>query len=292
MSMTSRMQQLALFNLGLALFAVTTVASAAELRVLPSGGVETSGQIFTAAVLAVPGEDAPTAAQVTLTFDPTQLEVLSVSTSGSPFAYQSAGPFFSNTVGLVTFASSGDVPLTATSTLATITVRAQSTGEAFLHVATTSSLTTAMGDDVLKKTNDAKYVVLDHRVVIGGGDVSTDTTKAAEVTLFTLYCLLGVLALLAVVLLAYAWYLKRLMARKEATLRRETAEVRSELKKIFTALHAEVLDQIGTLTKRQRLSAREQETVAALAQALDVSERLLSKELHDVEVALTESPRW
>ena len=58
------------------------------------------------------------------------------------------------------------------------------------------------------------------------------------------------------------------------------------MEKIFSALRDEIYDQIVTITKRPRLSAKEKEAVEGLHQALEVSETLIEKEISDVKKIL------
>ena len=58
------------------------------------------------------------------------------------------------------------------------------------------------------------------------------------------------------------------------------------MEKIFSALRDEIYDQINTITKRKRLSAKEKDAVESLTQALEVSETLIEKEINDVKTIL------
>lgn len=84
----------------------------------------------------------------------------------------------------------------------------------------------------------------------------------------------------------YFWYEHRNLKDKEEKLRRETREIHDQMEKIFSALRDEIQDQINTITKRKRLSAKEKEAVEALTQALEVSETLIEKEINDVNTIL------
>ncbi len=89
-----------------------------------------------------------------------------------------------------------------------------------------------------------------------------------------------------ILLMVYVWYLLKSTKEKDEKLRRETREIQDQMEKIFSALRDEIYDQINTITKRKRLSAKEKETVAALTQALEVSETLIEKEINDVKAIL------
>ncbi|MCA9358970.1 hypothetical protein KC926_02060 [Candidatus Kaiserbacteria bacterium] len=84
----------------------------------------------------------------------------------------------------------------------------------------------------------------------------------------------------------YFWYEHKQIKEKEEKLRRETREIQDQMEKIFSALRDEIYDQINTITKRKRLSAKEKEAVEGLTQALEVSETLIEKEINDVKSIL------
>ena len=85
---------------------------------------------------------------------------------------------------------------------------------------------------------------------------------------------------------AYIVYQRRQHAQMEEKLRRETREIQDQMEKIFSALRDEIYDQVVTITKRPRLSAKEKEAVEGLNQALEVSETLIEKEINDVKKIL------
>lgn len=84
----------------------------------------------------------------------------------------------------------------------------------------------------------------------------------------------------------YFWYEHKNLKAKDEKLRRETREIQDQMEKIFSALRDEIYDQINTITKRKRLSAKEKEAVEGLTQALEVSETLIEKEINDVKTIL------
>lgn len=94
--------------------------------------------------------------------------------------------------------------------------------------------------------------------------------------------------LLVIIILqvVYFWYEHKNLKEKEEKLRRETREVQDQMEKIFSALRDEIYDQINTITKRKRLSAKEKTAVEGLTQALEVSETLIEKEINDVKTIL------
>jgi len=94
--------------------------------------------------------------------------------------------------------------------------------------------------------------------------------------------------LLVIILLQiiYFWYEHKRLKEKEEKLQRETREVQDQMEKIFSALRDEIYDQINSITKRKRLSAKEKAAVEGLTQALEVSETLIEKEINDVKTIL------
>lgn len=94
--------------------------------------------------------------------------------------------------------------------------------------------------------------------------------------------------LLVIILLQiiYFWYEHKKLKEREEKLQRETREVQDQMEKIFSALRDEIYDQINSITKRKRLSAKEKEAVEGLTQALEVSETLIEKEINDVKTIL------
>ena len=94
--------------------------------------------------------------------------------------------------------------------------------------------------------------------------------------------------LIAIILLQFFYILHKLqqIKIKEEKLRRENREVQNQMEKIFSALRDEIYDQIGTITKRKRLSKSEKDAVKGLNQALEVSETLIEKEINDVNEIL------
>lgn len=94
------------------------------------------------------------------------------------------------------------------------------------------------------------------------------------------------LLVVIVLQIIYFWYEHKQLKLREEKLRRETREIQDQMEKIFSALRDEIYDQINTITKRKRLSAKEKEAVEGLTQALEVSETLIEKEINDVKTIL------
>jgi hypothetical protein len=89
-----------------------------------------------------------------------------------------------------------------------------------------------------------------------------------------------------ILLIVYIWYLNKANHEREEKLRRETKEIQDQMEKIFSALRDEIYDQVLSITKRKRLSAKEKEAIEGLTQALEVSETLIEKEINDVKSIL------
>jgi hypothetical protein len=97
-------------------------------------------------------------------------------------------------------------------------------------------------------------------------------------TIFILFLILIILALL--------WYIWRL--RKEIELnkkkgKREIKEVRDEIGRVFSALRDESEDLFASFDGKKGLSAKEKEAFKKIADALDVSEEIIGKEIDDVD---------
>lgn len=90
------------------------------------------------------------------------------------------------------------------------------------------------------------------------------------------------LILIIIALLIHASAERQLNLHTEEKLRKETHEVQEQMEKIFSALRDEIYDQINMISKHAKLSKKEQEAVAGLNQALEVSETLIEKEIGDV----------
>ena len=97
---------------------------------------------------------------------------------------------------------------------------------------------------------------------------------------------LFILITIIIVQFTVLYYERRRMQRREVKLRQENREVYNQVRKIFVALRDEVYDQIVNLTKRPKLSKKEKEVVKSLHLALEFSEKLIEKEISDVDKEL------
>ena len=116
------------------------MALAADLVVSPSTGTYSTGQTFTATVRVVPGGVSINAVESTLSFDTSQLAVVSVSRDGSVLSLWTSEPAFSNTEGTVTFGGGNPSAFSATSNLLDITFRVLGTGDTTITLADDSSV--------------------------------------------------------------------------------------------------------------------------------------------------------
>ena len=91
------------------------------------------------------------------------------------------------------------------------------------------------------------------------------------------------MALLSLMLFTYMVYERQRYAWGLERLRNETEDVQDEMLKVFSALREEIYDQINTINRKTRLTKKEKEAVEGLNKALDVSERLLNKEVSDIK---------
>jgi len=98
--------------------------------------------------------------------------------------------------------------------------------------------------------------------------------------------LIMILLIIIIMQFTFIFYERKLHAKQEEKLRKETREIQDQMEKIFSALRDEIYDQVNAITKRPRLSAKEKEAVEGLNQALEVSETLIEKEINDVKKIL------
>ena len=136
-----------------------TTAWAATLSISPDTGVYTTGQTFTARVLINTQGQTINAADGTITFDPSELSVVSVSQSGSIFGLWAEEPSVSN--GSITF--SGGAPSGysgSAGAVLTITMRATTGGTKRLSWQSGSVLAAdGRGTNVLSNMSGGSYTV-------------------------------------------------------------------------------------------------------------------------------------
>lgn len=98
--------------------------------------------------------------------------------------------------------------------------------------------------------------------------------------------LVAIMAGLMLLIFGYLVYERQRYSAAVTELRREAEEIQSQMLRIFSALREEIYDQIGAINKKTRLTKKEKEAVDGLNKALNVSEKLLEKEIKDVEKLL------
>jgi hypothetical protein len=142
-------------------FIGSSLAFAASLNVSPNTGVYTSNSTFTVRVV-VNSAGAPiNAAEGTLSFNPRELSVVSVSRSSSIFNLWVTEPTFSNSAGTVNF--SGGLPsgyTGAAGTIMSVTFRTIGSGTARLNFSSASVLANdGRGTNVLSGMNGGSYTI-------------------------------------------------------------------------------------------------------------------------------------
>jgi hypothetical protein len=137
-----------------------SVASAADLTIIPSTGSYSAGQTFTATVRAVPSGNNINAVESTLSFNQSLLSVVSISKEGSVFSLWTTEPTFSNTAGTIQFGGGSPTPFTTTSNIVTITFRAVAEGSAAVTFTQASVLAAdGRGTDVYRNGIGANYTI-------------------------------------------------------------------------------------------------------------------------------------
>lgn len=136
-------------------------AEASTLSLSPSTGVYTSGETFSATVRIDTAGESVNAAEATLSFRPSELQVVSVSNSSSIFALWTADPTYSNDAGTVSF--SGGTPQGYTGsrgTVVTITFRAVSSGSHDVSFSDGAVLAAdGRGTNILNRMQGASYTI-------------------------------------------------------------------------------------------------------------------------------------
>ncbi|MEY2664977.1 MAG: hypothetical protein RLZZ480_82 [Candidatus Parcubacteria bacterium] len=151
---------LMLFILG-SYFASVAAAEAATLSVSPGTGVYTSNSTFTVRVVVNTSGKSINAAEGTLSFNPSELSVVSASRSGSIFNLWVAEPSFSNSAGTVSF--SGGLPSGYTGSagnIMTVTFKAKGSGASKVSFASGSVLANdGAGTNVLTSMNGGTFTI-------------------------------------------------------------------------------------------------------------------------------------
>lgn len=145
----------------LAYFTFVSVAQAATLSVSPGTGVYTSNSNFTVRVIVNTSGKPINAAEGTLSFNPSELSVVSVNRSGSIFNLWVAEPSFSNSGGTISF--SGGLPSGYTGSsgnIMTVTFKAKGSGASKVSFSSASVLANdGAGTNVLTSMNGGTFTI-------------------------------------------------------------------------------------------------------------------------------------
>ncbi|MBZ9571771.1 hypothetical protein KJA15_00295, partial [Patescibacteria group bacterium] len=138
-----------------------TNAASASLYLSPSSGTFTAGGTFSVKVKVDSEGEAINAAEGTLTFDPDELNVVSISKSDSIFTLWTTEPTFSNSDGTVSFGGGTPESFTGSSgTIITIIFRAETIGASNIEFSTGSVLAADhKGTNVLASMGSGTYVI-------------------------------------------------------------------------------------------------------------------------------------
>jgi hypothetical protein len=139
-----------------------STAAAASLSLSPSTGVYQANSTFSAQVVVNTQGQAINAADATLSFNPSQLAVVSVNRTGSIFNLWVTEPTFSNSAGTISF--SGGLPSGYTGSagaVMNVTFRAIGSGPARVNFSSGSVLANdGRGTNVLTTMNGGNYTIL------------------------------------------------------------------------------------------------------------------------------------
>lgn len=143
------------------LLTYVSVAEAATLNISPSTGVYTIGSTFSVQVSVNTQGKSINAADGTLTFDSSELQVVSVSRAGSIFSLWTAEPSFSNANGRVTFSGGSPSGYSgAGGNVMTVTFRVVSAGSSRVALSNASVLAAdGMGTNVLTNMGNGSYTL-------------------------------------------------------------------------------------------------------------------------------------
>jgi len=145
----------------IASFFVAHLAEAASLRVSPATGVYSANSTFTVRVVVNSEGKSVNAAEGTLTFNPRELAVVSVSRANSIFSLWVAEPAFSNTAGTITFSGGSPAGFTGTAgTIMDVTFRAIGSGTVRASLTNGSVLANdGRGTNILTTMSGGSYTI-------------------------------------------------------------------------------------------------------------------------------------
>lgn len=138
-----------------------TWANAATMSLSPGTGVYSTGASFTVRVNVNSSGTSINAAEGTLSFNPSELSVTSVSRSSSIFNLWVAEPSFSNSAGTVSFSGGSPAGYTGSSgNIMTVTFRAKGSGPAKVNFSSGSVLANdGSGTNVLTSMNGGTFTI-------------------------------------------------------------------------------------------------------------------------------------
>lgn len=136
-------------------------ALAATLRLTPGTGVYTTGGTFTVSVVVDSAGKSINAAEGTLSFDSSQLSVVSASRGNSIFSLWVTEPSFSNSAGTVSFSGGSPAGYSGSAgTVMSVTFRAKTAGTARLTFSQGAVLANdGKGTNVLTNMSSASYTI-------------------------------------------------------------------------------------------------------------------------------------
>lgn len=290
--------------------------SADTLFVSPTSGNYNVGQTFSLRVLVSTSGKAVNAISGSVSFPRDQVQVTSVSKTGSILSLWVVEPTFSNAVGSVNF--EGVVPnpgyIGSSGTVLTINFRVVATGDAPIRVSSGSILANdGLGTNILRTMGTSSFTL--SPAPASSPNVSKPVESVVEEvpdlvevpTVFTpepvvvvaeegwyeklsdyLATLSGSLVGLLILVIGLVWLLmygRSRFVHLRSRVRRETYDVEKVLHSSFDTIKEDITACVGLLERaksRRRLTEEERAVVSLLKQHLRETERLVTKELQDI----------
>jgi hypothetical protein len=142
-------------------FICTASAEAATLRLTPGTGVYTTGSNFTVTVMVDSAGKPINAAEGTISFNPKEVSVVSVSRASSIFSLWVTEPTFSNSAGTISFSGGSPAGYTGgAGTVMSVTLRASTAGAPRLNFTQGSVLANdGKGTNVLTNMSSGSYTI-------------------------------------------------------------------------------------------------------------------------------------
>jgi hypothetical protein len=293
-------------------------ALASMLYFSPSSGNQTAGNILNVSVYVNTQGKAINNAEASIRFPTALLEVVSISKSGSIFTLWVEEPRFSNSAGTISF--NGGLPTPgftgSAGRVVTIAFRVKSAGSAsLLFTSGAVRANDGLGTDVLSSMGTATFTispapvipvpeptpipvpsptVVDEPIV---EDLPYTPPKPAELVVeehwsnriidsisnfdYSLKWMI-VFIILLIILLMYG---RSRFVRLRSGVRKETYDVEKVLHHSFDTIKEDIVACVGLLERaknRRHLTEEERAVVSLLKQHLRETERLVTKEIHDI----------